>query len=80
MAKKYNKSFIKIKAWTNTDDIDEINGFDVETHANGDVNVILNALASVVAQVLVDNMSDIPEALKRFNESIVACIKEELKK
>lgn len=80
MAKKYNKSFIKIKAWTNTDDIDEINGFDVETHVNGEVNVILNALASVVAQVLVDNMSDIPEALKRFNESIVACIKEELKK
>lgn len=80
MAKKYNKSFIKIKAWTNTDDIDEINGFDVETHANGEINVILNALASVVAQVLVDNMSDIDEALKRFNESVMSCVQQELKK
>ena len=80
MKKKYNISKVKIKAWTNTEDLDDTDGFDVETHVEGEVNVLLNGMASVVAQVLVDNMSDIPEALKRFNESIKACIKEELEK
>ena len=80
MKKKYNISKVKIKAWTNTDDLKNANGFDIDTKIEGEVNVLLNGMASVVAQVLVDNMTDLDEALKRFNESIKACIKEELEK
>ena len=80
MKKKYNISTVKIKAWTNTDDLENANGFDVDTKIAGEVNVLLNALGAAVAQVIVDNMTDIDAALARFNKGVKLCMLEELNK
>ena len=72
MKKKYNVSTIKVKAYTSVEDVEEVNGFDVEQELKGNPVVILNALQTVVAQVLVDTIDDIDGALELFVTGVKA--------
>lgn len=72
MKKKYNVSTIKVKAYTSVEDVEEVNGFDVEQELKGNPVVILNALQAVVAQVLADTIDDIDGALELFVTGVKA--------
>lgn len=76
---KYNKSTAKIVAWTETNELEEAKGFNVDMTIDGNVSVILNALASVVSDILLDRMEEdkIDEALDKFVSHVKHFLKED---
>lgn len=76
---KYNKSTAKIVAWTETNELEEAKGFNVDMTIDGNVSVILNALASVVSDILLDRMEEdkIDEALDKFVSHVKYFLKED---
>lgn len=70
MKKKYNISTIKVKAFTDVEDVEEATGFDMKQSIKGNPHVLLNALQEVVAQILVDTMEDVDGALNTFVKGI----------
>ena len=78
LSKKYNKSTVKLTAWTSVEDTEYANGFEIKQKINGDTNLILNALQAVVAQIMYDtiDVEDIEASIGIFREGVLKNIEQ----
>lgn len=76
MTKKYNKTIITITAWTDNEDLENVDGFNVQQNVKGDPQVAMNSLASVLSKIIYDTIEEdsYDEALNRFTQSVKAMI------